>query len=584
MAHLLGAIATLLVVFAFRCIYNLIRNFIRARSIKLPIVLVPVDQSQLLWLLLSPFNRHRLQRILPASIWRRVALTIFGWEFHEKTRPFDQFAPHHGSYLLVGLGKLELWTADPKATQDILLRVRDFEVPQALEYALGQYGPNVLTTNGDKWAKHRRIATSVIDERISKTVFNESVRQTHGLLDEVLSTHGNKSYSAETPLLFDMLKKITIHVLIGAGMGTQMPWRSDEDQRPEPGYKMTHVESLTTVVSNIVGVGILPTNLLTLWPAWLPGYRKMTTVGCAKVEVQKRSKSILDQERSRMATEESSTNNIMSKLLQASKDGSSPAQSLTEGEMISNLFIFTAAGFETTATTLAYAMVLLARYPEWQEWLLEQVDELVSADEPEAMEYTTIFPQATRIMAFMLETVRLYCPVPHVHRETTSPQTLETSAGTIRLPAETRVYINPVAIHLLPSWRDINRQSDPAFFKSDPTVSDEHAFRPSRWLNPPDSTHDLFHPRKGTFVPWAMGPRICPGQKMAQVEFTAVMLTLLKKHRIEAVPLKGERQKEIKERLDARLRDSQWVTVLQMNGVFDPKENEGLQMRILERR
>ena len=71
---------------------------------------------------------------------------------------------------------------------------------------------------------------------------------------------------------------------------------------------------------------------------------------------------------------------------------------------------------------------------------------------------------------------------------------------------------------------------------------------------------------------------------MAQVEFTAVMLTLLTRHRIEAVPLSGESQIETEERLDARLRDSKWVTVLQMNGVFDPDKNEGLCMRVSGRR
>lgn len=63
---------------------------------------------------------------------------------------------------------------------------------------------------------------------------------------------------------------------------------------------------------------------------------------------------------------------------------------------------------------------------------------------------------------------------------------------------------------------------------------------------------------------------------MTQVEFTAVMLTLLRRHLIEATPLnESETQREIEERLDARLHDSQRVTVLQMNGVFGPRRTEG---------
>ena len=42
-------------------------------------------------------------------------------------------------------------------------------------------------------------------------------------------------------------------------------------------------------------------------------------------------------------------------------------------------------------------------------------------------------------------------------------------------------------------------------------------------------------PQHGTYMPWAGGPRICPGQKFAQVEFVSVLFTLLANHRIEAI-------------------------------------------------
>lgn len=113
---------------------------------------------------------------------------------------------------------------------------------------------------------------------------------------------------------------------------------------------------------------------------------------------------------------------------------------------------------------------------------------------------------------------------------------------------------------------------------------DEYMFRPSRWINPPGSAQAHYHPPKGTWIPWAMGPRVCPGMKMAQVEFVAAMLTLLKRHRIERVPLEGEDAEGAEKRLDARLRDSRWVTVLQMNSVFEPREGQGLPLRIVRRR
>ncbi|KAI0440524.1 cytochrome P450 [Xylaria telfairii] len=585
--------SALLLLFVSRIVYNFLRNIMNARAIGVPMLLVPIDQNHLLWLILSTTNRHRLQQLLPTWLWKRISLTILGWEFHEQLRPFIQLKSHHEdelceSFLLVGFGTLDFWTADPKAAQEICSRVHDFEVPRALELALGQYGPNVMTTNGKTWARHRRIVTSVIDDRILKTVFDESIRQTRSLLTQVFPPSSSNADSAETRLIFDMIKKVTIHVLFNASMGREAHWK-EEYEKPEPGYRMTQIESLTAVVSNLAGAAMIPTRILTSWPSWLPGYSRMEALGRAKIEVYKRTKSKLDWERASVSTNnsrESKINNIMNKLIHESEGHHNAHKSLSEDEMISTLFVLTAAGFETTATTLAYAIVLLARHSKWQDWLLEEVDSLTSTDHAQPIEYTPVFSRATRIMAFMLEILRLYSPAPHVHREVSSPQKLHTSIGSIQLPPGTRVYVNSLAIHLLPSWRDINRQSDPDFVKSNPHVMDEYVFRPSRWLNTAGSAHVIYHPPKGMFLPWAMGPRVCPGQKMAQVEFTAVLLAILRGHRISATLLEGEGQAELEQRLDTRLRDSRWVTVLQMNGVFDVKgeESEGLSITISKRR
>ncbi|KAK4119652.1 cytochrome P450 monooxygenase-like protein [Parathielavia appendiculata] len=599
MAYAFSAIIAILLLLLIRFAYNYSKTLAEARRIGLPLVLVPVDQIQLLWILLAPPNRERIRRILPKWLWKRVSLMIFGWEFHEKLRPFDEYVPGHGhgkgvgrTFILLGLQKGEIWTADPVAANDILTRVREYEAPHAISFALGTYGPNVLTTNGERWARHRKIITSILDERIMRAVFEESIRQTQSLLSDVFAAPEGEPQptSAETLELFDMLKRVTIHVLLGTSMGVKVPWR--KSRVAEPGYMMPHIDSLNTMVINIVGVGMLPKKLLNSWPRWLPWHDKMRTVGCAKVEVEKRSREILDQERERRARgEPAPKSTIVSKILRASEEGKDQGLALSEVEMISNLFIVTAAGFETTATTLAYAVVLLARYPEWQDWLLEEVDSLptTATNEDGLMDYTAVFPRATRTLAFMFETLRLFPAVPHVHRETSAPQTLHTATGTIHVPADMRVYVNSLALHLLPSWRDVNRESDPPFVQTAPAgrddavSADEHVFRPSRWINPPGSAQAHYHPPKGTWVPWAMGPRVCPGMKMAQVEFTAAVVTLLQHHRVEVVPLRGENRAATEKRLDARLRDSRWVTVLQMNGVFEPKEGEGLPLKLSKR-
>lgn len=587
MAFASQIIITLGIIYAIRLGHNLFKNVRNANAIRLPVKIVPVDQGNVIWLLSSSFTRRYAQKMLPDSLYKRLNLAIFGWEFQEGTRPFDEPVGRHGhqksqSFIMAGLGKLEFWTTDPLAIQDILHRTQAFEVPKSHEFALGQFGPNVMTTNGSQWARHRRIVTSVIDERISRTVFTESMRQAGGLLDDLFPADAGSITAAETTKLFDMLKKITIHVLMAAGMGKQVSWNCEPDGELEAGYTMSPTVSLTTIVANIVGIGMLPTGLLIHWPTWLPGGGNMRRIGKAKFEVQKRNETMIQEQQYQQSQTKSTEPNIISKLVQASL-GSVSSQAMTKDEMVSNLFIFTAAGFETTATTLAFAMVLLARHPCWQEWIHEEVDSLTSNHSENDRDYAIIFPKAIRILSFMLEVVRLYPPAPHIHREITASQTVQTTAGPVVIPAGTKVYINSVAAHLLPSWRDVNHSSDPPSFQNSPEIPDELIFRPSRWINPPGSDNVQFRPPKGTFVPWAIGPRVCPGQKMAQIEFTAVILTLLARCRIEAVSLPNETNSDLETRLDRRLHDSIWKTVLEMNNAFAPRPGSGLGMRLVDR-
>lgn len=70
---------------------------------------------------------------------------------------------------------------------------------------------------------------------------------------------------------------------------------------------------------------------------------------------------------------------------------------------------------------------------------------------------------------------------------------------------------------------------------------------------------------------------------MAQVEFVAVMMTLLRRCKIEAVPLPGEIPADVMDQLDQRLNNSIWRTVLEMEDVYRPCHGKGLNMRLVQR-
>ena len=97
------------------------------------------------------------------------------------------------------------------------------------------------------------------------------------------------------------------------------------------------------------------------------------------------------------------------------------------------------------------------------------------------------------------------------------------------IPPSTFVTINVQAVHTdLKTW-------GPAHL----------TWRPDRWIETSDSgAIGLLSPKPGTFVPWADGPRNCPGQKFAQVEFVAVLATLFSGFRVKPVLQKGQSEEE----------------------------------------
>jgi len=238
-------------------------------------------------------------------------------------------------------------------------------------------------------------------------------------------------------------------------------------------------------------------------------------------------------------------------------------QTLSDDEIVGNLYQFTLAGFDTTANTLAYAVTTLAIVPKWQDWIIEEIDEVQKSIGDAQSGYTEVFPRLQRCLALMFETLRLYTPVAHIVRDCPTEQTVTSNGKTYYIPATSRVTCVFHGIHTghTSIWGD-----------------DCAEFLPSRWLdassatNPPASTRSIAQPPalkqppiKGAFVPWSTGPRLCPGMKMAQVEFLAVIWSIFSTYRVDAALSDGESKEQARERLHSVMMNSRPRLTLQMN-------------------
>ena len=158
-----------------------------------------------------------------------------------------------------------------------------------------------------------------------------------------------------------------------------------------------------------------------------------------------------------------------------------------------------------------------------------------------------------------METLRLFPSVIAVPKYTQTEEQLSIGDRIHTIPPKTMVILNVTAIH-----------THPKYWGNDSLV-----WRPSRWIEPkptvggettPGSLDDetLHSPEPGTFFPWSNGLRVCPGKRYSQVEFVAVLSTLLRRHRVEPAKMEGESMSEARQRVLDRLTDCKFTMTLHM--------------------
>lgn len=177
-------------------------------------------------------------------------------------------------------------------------------------------------------------------------------------------------------------------------------------------------------------------------------------------------------------------------------------RTMNDEEIIDNLMTFITAGHETTALGLAWTLHLLARHPDYQARLFDEIA-IVSGGGPLLAEHVGKLTYARQVFS---EAMRLYPPAPIISRAAIREFTL----GGYTIPAGAILYIPIYAVHRHASiWED-------------PLVFDPERFDPET----AKSRHRF------AFMPFGAGPRVCIGNGFAMMEAVAILAVLLQKFRV----------------------------------------------------
>ncbi|GHF65229.1 cytochrome P450 [Streptomyces mashuensis] len=172
---------------------------------------------------------------------------------------------------------------------------------------------------------------------------------------------------------------------------------------------------------------------------------------------------------------------------------------LTVEETVDQAVAIIAAGTDTTAVALAWALHLLARRPAVQHRVAAEATTVLGGATPD-LGHVPGLALTGRVLD---EALRLYPPGWLFTRTVTTP----TALGGCPLPAGTTVVYSPYVLHHRP---DLHPQ--PGTFDPDRTL------------------------RKDAFLPFATGPRTCIGARFATVTATLALAHITRSWHLEPVP------------------------------------------------
>jgi len=217
-----------------------------------------------------------------------------------------------------------------------------------------------------------------------------------------MATHWLSQNAGKTNNIAEDTRIVALHVLTAAGFGITQDF-DEGSRKPASGHELSLRESLVLILANLftVIIGLWKVRVVNLF---LPkGIKK---IGLAVREFGVYMDEILYQERQvRKQDPGSAKPNLISSLVRASDEakeapGVNTSMQLSDEEIKGNIFIFHLAGHDTTANTLAYTFVLLALHPEVQEWVMEEIKEVVG--EEQDPEYEATYPGLKRCLAVMV--------------------------------------------------------------------------------------------------------------------------------------------------------------------------------------
>ncbi|SOB80783.1 cytochrome P450 [Streptomyces sp. 1331.2] len=340
-------------------------------------------------------------------------------------------------------------------------------------------GNGLLTSQDGDYQRQRRLVQPLFTRRRVDGYAEAIAREVQSLAERWRATPGGVVDAAEETSRFAL--RTVARILFGADVEEAVEVVND---------------SFPALGEYIKERGFSPVRIPRTWPT--PGNRRGLAAQRALYEVCDR----IIAERAARGGGDEDADDLLTLLGRArGEDG----ERLDPAELRDQVLVFLLAGHETTATSLAFALHLLAKHPGHRKLAREEARSVLAGRAPTAADLEAL-PYLTRVLK---EAMRLYPAASLVGRRAVA----ETVIDGYVIPAGAQVVVAPLVTHRHPEhWADPER------------------FDPDRFLPEEEKARHRY-----AWFPFGGGPRACIGQHFSMLEAVLTLGVLLRDFDLEAV-------------------------------------------------
>ncbi|XP_022743116.1 cytochrome P450 714C2-like [Durio zibethinus] len=402
--------------------------------------------------------------------------------------PFlDQWRKQYGSTFMFSLGSIQiLHISNPDLVKQITLCTSlDLGKPSYQHKENGPLlGKGILTSNGAIWAYQRKILAPELYMEKVKGMMNLMAQSSVTVVE---SWNGKiESEGGVADIKIDgYMRRFSGDVISRACFG------SNYAKGEEIFLKFRDLKEAMSrkFLSGIPGIRYIPIK------ANREGWRLEKEIRALILKVVKERK------------EAKSEKDLLQMILE-SATSSDLGQAATDRFIVDNCKNIYLAGYETTAVSATWTLMLLASNPEWQDKARAEVLEICGVEFPD----NDMLRKMKTLTMVINESLRLYPPVPIVSRELLESMKF----GDIQVPKGVTIWTLVATLHQHPDiWGP-----------------DADKFNPSRFANGVAAACKF----PCVYMPFGVGPRICLGQNFAMAELKIILALILSNFRFSLSP------------------------------------------------